>query len=201
VLDQKLELEAGRCHGSGDLGIAHEPLPEVADLSLERPYRPVWHGFNPHPRAATIGAGRQRVLKHPHLSSWSATAASKRWTAAVRMNSDFEDLLKAFNDSGVRYGEFAVTRPTGFDEAVLGIPAVREGERIAVEHPLEIHAFVYFSGEFLNLGDKILGRYGFADAFHPGNGWVAEDVIALDVGIRPAARVALARPGRRNPAA
>jgi hypothetical protein len=26
-------------------------------------------------------------------------------------------------------------------------------------------------------------------------------VIALDVGIRPAARVALARPGRRNPAA
>jgi len=32
-------------------------------------------------------------------------------------------------------------------------------------------------------GDKILGRYGFADVFHPANGWVAEDVIALDVGI------------------
>ena len=32
-------------------------------------------------------------------------------------------------------------------------------------------------------GDKILGRYGFADAFHPASGWVAEDVIALDVGI------------------
>jgi hypothetical protein len=32
-------------------------------------------------------------------------------------------------------------------------------------------------------GDKIYGRYGFADAFHPINGFVAEDVIALDVGI------------------
>lgn len=32
-------------------------------------------------------------------------------------------------------------------------------------------------------GDKIYGKYGFADAFHPVNGWVSEDVIALDVGI------------------
>lgn len=32
-------------------------------------------------------------------------------------------------------------------------------------------------------GDKIYGKYGFADAFHAANGWVSEDVIALDVGI------------------
>ena len=32
-------------------------------------------------------------------------------------------------------------------------------------------------------GEKILGRYGFADAFHPANGWVAPDVLAIDVGI------------------
>ena len=32
-------------------------------------------------------------------------------------------------------------------------------------------------------GGKIYGRYGFADAFHPNMGWVAEDVIGLDVGI------------------
>lgn len=32
-------------------------------------------------------------------------------------------------------------------------------------------------------GDKIYGKYGFADAFHPTTGWVAEDVIALDTGI------------------
>lgn len=31
--------------------------------------------------------------------------------------------------------------------------------------------------------DKIYGRYGFADAFHPVNGWVSPDVIALDLGI------------------
>jgi hypothetical protein len=32
-------------------------------------------------------------------------------------------------------------------------------------------------------GEKAYGRYGFADAFHPATGWVAEDVIGLDVGI------------------
>ena len=32
-------------------------------------------------------------------------------------------------------------------------------------------------------GDKIYGRYGFADAFNPHNGWVDRDVIGIDLGI------------------
>jgi hypothetical protein len=32
-------------------------------------------------------------------------------------------------------------------------------------------------------GEKIYGRYGFADAFHPTNGWVCSDVLAIDIGI------------------
>jgi hypothetical protein len=32
-------------------------------------------------------------------------------------------------------------------------------------------------------GDKIYGRYGFADAFNPQNGWVDSDVIGIDLGI------------------
>jgi hypothetical protein len=32
-------------------------------------------------------------------------------------------------------------------------------------------------------GDRIYGRYGFADAFNPTNGWVNPDVIGIDVGI------------------
>jgi hypothetical protein len=32
-------------------------------------------------------------------------------------------------------------------------------------------------------GEKIYGKYGFADAFNPNNGWVADDVIGIDVGI------------------
>ena len=32
-------------------------------------------------------------------------------------------------------------------------------------------------------GDKIYGRYGFTDAFHPTDGWVSPDVLGLDVGI------------------
>lgn len=32
-------------------------------------------------------------------------------------------------------------------------------------------------------GDKIYGRYGFADAFNPHTGWVNKDVIGIDVGI------------------
>lgn len=33
-------------------------------------------------------------------------------------------------------------------------------------------------------GDKIYGRYGFADAFNPTTGWVDQDVIGIDVGIQ-----------------
>lgn len=32
-------------------------------------------------------------------------------------------------------------------------------------------------------GEKLWGRYGFADAFNPHTGWVASDVIGIDVGI------------------
>jgi hypothetical protein len=32
-------------------------------------------------------------------------------------------------------------------------------------------------------GSRIYGRYGFADAFHPGNGWVNADVIGINLGI------------------
>jgi hypothetical protein len=32
-------------------------------------------------------------------------------------------------------------------------------------------------------GEKIYGRYGFVDAFHPTNGWVNRDYVGIDVGI------------------
>jgi len=32
-------------------------------------------------------------------------------------------------------------------------------------------------------GDRIYGRYGFADAFHPTDGWVNPDAIGIDLGI------------------
>jgi hypothetical protein len=32
-------------------------------------------------------------------------------------------------------------------------------------------------------GERIYGRYGFADAFNPNNGWVDADVIGIDLGI------------------
>ena len=32
-------------------------------------------------------------------------------------------------------------------------------------------------------GDRLYGRYGFADAFHPTDGWVNADVIGIDLGI------------------
>jgi len=32
-------------------------------------------------------------------------------------------------------------------------------------------------------GDRIYGRYGLADAFHPASGWVNPDVIGIDLGI------------------
>lgn len=35
----------------------------------------------------------------------------------------------------------------------------------------------------LRYGESVYGRYGFADAFNPHNGWVNRDVIGIDVGI------------------
>ena len=32
-------------------------------------------------------------------------------------------------------------------------------------------------------GQQIYGRYGFADAFNPHNGWVNRDVLGIDRGI------------------
>jgi hypothetical protein len=32
-------------------------------------------------------------------------------------------------------------------------------------------------------GEKIYGRYGFADAFNPATGWVNPDLIGIDVGV------------------
>jgi hypothetical protein len=32
-------------------------------------------------------------------------------------------------------------------------------------------------------GDKVYGRYGFVDVFHPTNGWINPDVIGIDVGM------------------
>jgi hypothetical protein len=45
----------------------------------------------------------------------------------------------------------------------ISLPAVREMRR--------------------RFGDRIYGRYGFADAFHPTTGWVDPDVIGIDLGI------------------
>jgi hypothetical protein len=32
-------------------------------------------------------------------------------------------------------------------------------------------------------GDKVWGKYGFADAFNPLTGWISTDTLGLDVGI------------------
>jgi hypothetical protein len=45
----------------------------------------------------------------------------------------------------------------------IAVPAVRELHR--------------------RFGDRVYGRYGFADAFHPTDGWVNPDVIGIDLGI------------------
>jgi len=32
-------------------------------------------------------------------------------------------------------------------------------------------------------GDKVYGKYGFADAFNPHNGWVDGDILGIDQGM------------------
>jgi hypothetical protein len=34
-----------------------------------------------------------------------------------------------------------------------------------------------------NYGDRLYGKYGFTDAFHPTHAWFSPDVLGLDIGI------------------
>ena len=52
----------------------------------------------------------------------------------------------------IQQAQFTIGVPFVFDEAFPAAPAVREQQRIAIQHPLEIHAIVDFVREFGNLG-------------------------------------------------
>jgi hypothetical protein len=59
------------------------------------------------------------------------------------------------------------------------VPCAAAGS-LMFEPKLCVQALMYMKQRF---GDRILGRYGFVDAFHPVNGWTNPDVIGIDVGI------------------
>jgi hypothetical protein len=68
-------------------------------------------------------------------------------------------------------------RKQGLDGTV--VPCAAAGS-LAITPDIALSALKAMKTRF---GDKIYGRYGFADAFNPNNGWVSPDVIGLDEGI------------------
>ncbi|HWP41737.1 MAG TPA: glucoamylase family protein [Blastocatellia bacterium] len=54
------------------------------------------------------------------------------------------------------------------------------GGSLMLTPDISLRALVHMREKF---GDRIYGRYGFADAFNPNTGWIGPDVIGIDVGI------------------
>jgi hypothetical protein len=67
----------------------------------------------------------------------------------------------------------------GYSESIWGITSSAAGS-LMFTPDICLSALKAMKDRF---GDKIYGRYGFTDAFHPTNGWVGPDVLGLDTGI------------------
>ena len=89
-----------------------------------------------------------------------------------------------------RLGHHGVRQPQGLHR--LGRPAAHPGDRRhrrsrRRRRLADVRAGHHGAGAARRcterFGDRIYGRYGFADAFHPTDGWVNPDVIGIDLGI------------------
>jgi hypothetical protein len=126
---------------------------------------------------------RDRVPPQPNwfANSQVATYAQRQFMLDVSKefpgySENMWGLTSSDSKKGYR-GWGAPPRPKRLDGTV--VPCAPGGSlmftpEIALPALVEMHR---------RFGDRIYGRYGFADAFHPTDGWVNPDVIGIDVGI------------------
>lgn len=87
------------------------------------------------------------------------------------------DSSTGYRDWGGPYEDGRVEPDRGIDGTVVPSAA---GGGLAIVPEESLRTLRYQHREF---GDRIYGRYGFANAFNPATGWVAADVIGIDTGI------------------
>jgi len=127
----------------------------------------------------------RREREPPHIDWWQnsidATRAHKAFMLGLAKEfPGYTDTIWGLTASDSRKGYVAwggPPRAAGIDGTV--VPCAVAGS-LMVSPDITLPAVRDMRQRF---GDRIYGRYGFADAFHPIDGWVNPDVIGIDLGI------------------
>jgi hypothetical protein len=127
----------------------------------------------------------RREQEPPYIDWWqnSVNATRAHRAFCLSLSGDFPGYTEniwGITASDSRKGYVAWGGPPRHD-AIDGtvVPAAAAGSLMLVPD-ITVPAVREMRRRF---GDRIYGRYGFADAFHPTDGWVNPDVIGIDVGI------------------
>ncbi len=175
------------------LGAAREPLSVASWRAWQRP--PVEYGGYRY-------VGRVPLFVHQYAHAW---IDFRDWRDPEDPHDWHENSVRAVRAHRQFCIDLAPEFPGCYDESVWGITAsdTRSGYRAwsgpprtpgidGTVVPCAAGGSLMFAPDISltalhamkeRFGDRIYGRYGFADAFHPTSGWVNPDVIGIDVGI------------------
>ena len=127
----------------------------------------------------------RREREAPHIDWWqnsiAATRAHKAFVFSLANEfPGYTDRVWGITASDSRKGYVAWGGPPR-DPAIDGtvVPCAVTGS-LMLTPDITLPAVREMRQRF---GDRIYGRYGFADAFHPTEGWVNPDVIGIDLGV------------------
>lgn len=87
------------------------------------------------------------------------------------------DSVDGYRDWGGPYEDGRYEPDRGIDGTI--VPSAAAGGLAVVPH----EALRTLGVQRERFGEAVYGPYGFANAFHPANGWVSRDVIGIDTGI------------------
>lgn len=127
----------------------------------------------------------RREARAPHVNYFENSVTATR--AHRQFCLDLAKQFPGYNENS--WGISASDSATGY-QAWGGPPA--QGQLDGSVVPCAAGGSLMFTPEIAlpalqamqrQFGDKIYGRYGFADAFNPNTGWVNPDVIGIDVGM------------------
>ena len=175
------------------LGSSNAPLPEASWRAWGRPAIEY---------AGIRYVGREALFVHQYTHAWvdfrgwrdpgdpydwhensvRATRAHRQFCfdIAREFPGCYDDPIWGITASDTRAGYKALSGPPrtpGIDGTVA--PCAAAGS-LMFAPDITLSALRAMKKRF---GDRIYGRYGFADAFHPSTGWVNKDVIGINLGI------------------
>jgi hypothetical protein len=126
-----------------------------------------------------------RERDDPHTDWWrnSVTATRVHKAFCLRLSSEFpgyRDNVWGITASDSRKGYVAWGGPPRHEAIDGSVVPCAAGGSLMLAPDITLPVVREMRRRF---GDRIYGRYGFADAFHPTEDWVDPDVIGIDLGI------------------